>query len=64
MPIRMTDDPNDLYRPDYPGKVNGALQSTLIRPARFSNTGFGMIYFKVGANTIKAVACAGTIDKR
>ncbi|MFZ9386606.1 MAG: hypothetical protein ACO25B_01880 [Chitinophagaceae bacterium] len=60
----MTDDPNDLCRPVYPGKLNEALQGILIRPARFSNTGVGMIYLKVGANSSTAVACVVTIDKR
>lgn len=51
-------------RSDYPGKVNEALQSIMISSARFSNTNDGSIYFKVDANTNKAVACVVTIDKR
>lgn len=55
---------NQSSRPDYAGKVNEALQSIQIRSARFNNTGEGTIYFKVDANTNKAVACVVTIDKR
>ncbi len=51
-------------RPDYPGKVNDALESIRIRTARFNSTGDGTIYFKVDANTNKAVACVVAIDKR
>ncbi|HEV7782756.1 MAG TPA: peptidase C1A papain, partial [Chitinophagaceae bacterium] len=50
-------------QPDYPGKVNEALQSILIRSARFNNTADGRIYFKVDANSNKAVACIVAIDK-
>jgi hypothetical protein len=51
-------------RPDYLGKVNEALQSILIRTSRFNNTGDGRIYFKVDANSNKAVACVVAIDKQ
>jgi hypothetical protein len=51
-------------RPDYLGKVNEALQSILIRSARFNNTNDGTIYFKVDANDNKAVACVVAIDKQ
>lgn len=51
-------------RPDYAAKVNEALQSMLITSARFNNTGNGAIYFKVDANTNKAVACVVAIDKQ
>ena len=44
--------------------VNNALQSIAISSARFSNTGDGTIYFKVDANSNKAVAAVVTIDKR
>lgn len=49
---------------DYLGKVNEALQSIMIRSARFNNTNDGTIYFKVDANNNKAVACVVTIDKQ
>ena len=48
---------------DYLGKVNEALQSILIPSARFNNTNDGRIYFKVDANTNKAVACVVAFDK-
>ena len=51
-------------RPDYLGKINEALQSILIRTARFNNTNDGSIYFKVDANSNKAVACVVAIDKQ
>ncbi len=51
-------------QPDYMGKVNEALQSILIRTARFNNTADGEIYFKVDANSNKAVACVVAIDKQ
>ena len=51
-------------RSDYLGRVNEALQSIMIPSVRFSNTNDGSIYFKVDANTNKAVACVVTIDKR
>jgi hypothetical protein len=51
-------------RPDYLGKVNEALQSILIRSASFNNTSAGTIYFKVDANSNKAVACVVSIDKK
>jgi hypothetical protein len=50
-------------RPDYLSKVNEALQSMLIRSARFNNTNDGRIYFKVDANDNKAVACVVAFDK-
>jgi hypothetical protein len=49
---------------DYQGKVNEALQSILISTARFNNTNDGRIYFKVDANTNKAVACVVAFDKQ
>ena len=49
---------------DYLGKVNEALQSIMIRSARFNNTQDGTIYFKVDANSNKAVACVVAIDKQ
>ncbi len=49
---------------DYLGKVNEALQSILIRSARFNNTNDGTIYFNVDANDNKAVACVVAIDKQ
>lgn len=49
---------------DYAAKVNEALQSILISSARFNNTNTGSIYFKVDANSNKAVACIVSIDKR
>lgn len=51
-------------QPSYLGKVNEALQSILIRSARFNNTNDGTIYFKVDANDNKAVACVVEIDKQ
>lgn len=51
-------------RTEYADRVNEALQSILIRSARFRNTNDGTIYFKVDANSNKAVACVVTIDKR
>lgn len=51
-------------REDYLGKVNEALQSILIRSARFNNTNDGTIYFKVNANDNKAIACVVAIDKQ
>jgi hypothetical protein len=48
----------------YAGKVNEALQSILIRSARFSNTDKGAIYFKVDANDNKAVATIVAFDKQ
>jgi len=49
---------------DYLTKVNNALQSIMIRSARFNNSADGTIYFKVDANDNKAVACVVTIDKQ
>jgi hypothetical protein len=51
-------------RPDFHGKVNDALQSILINSARFNSTSDGRIYFKVDANSNKAVACVVAIDKQ
>lgn len=48
----------------YQGKVNEALQSILIRSARFNNGKDGTIYFKVDANDNKAVACVVEINKQ
>ena len=47
----------------YEGKVNEALQSIMIPTARFTNTGDGRIYFKVDANSNKAVATVVAFDK-
>lgn len=49
---------------NYAGKVNEALQSMLIRSAKFDNTTDGAAYFKVDANDNKAVACIVEIDKK
>ena len=51
-------------RADYLGKVNDALQSILISSSRFNSTSDGRIYFKVDANSNKAVACVVAIDKQ
>ncbi|MGQ0739978.1 MAG: C1 family peptidase [Bacteroidota bacterium] len=51
-------------RPDYHSRVNEALQSIMIRSARFSSGNDGTIYFKVDADSNKAVACVVAIDKR
>ena len=51
-------------RSDYLGKINEALQSILIKSAKFNNTNDGSIYFKVDANSNKAVACVVAIDKQ
>ena len=51
-------------RSDYLGKVNDALQSIMIRSTMFNNTNEGTIYFKVDANSNKAVACVVAIDKQ
>jgi hypothetical protein len=51
-------------RTDFQGKVNEALQSILINSARFNTTSDGRIYFKVDANSNKAVACVVAIDKQ
>ena len=51
-------------KPDYLGKINEALQTILIRSASFKNTTDGSIYFKVDANSNKAVACVVAIDKQ
>jgi hypothetical protein len=47
----------------YHAKVNEALQSILIPSARYTNTGDGKIYFKVDANSNKAVAAIVAFDK-
>ena len=49
---------------DYTTKVNEALQNILIPSAKFSSTDDGTIYFKVQANTNKAVASIVAIDKQ
>jgi len=54
---------NRSRRPDYAGKVNEAMKDILIQSSRFNNTNTGNIYFKVDANSNKAVACIVTIDK-
>ncbi len=51
-------------RADFGGRVSAALQSILISSARFNNTADGRIYFKVDANSNKAVACVVAIDKQ
>ena len=48
----------------YVDKVNEALQKIEIQSARFNNTNDGTIYFKVDANSNKAVACVVAIDKQ
>lgn len=49
---------------DYQGKVNDALQRILIQGARFNNTDAGEVYFRVDANSNKAVASIIAIDKQ
>ena len=61
---QLNDAINRSNQPTYEGKVNEAVNSILIRSASFTNTGEGEIYFRVGANDNKAVACIVTIDKR
>lgn len=51
-------------RTTFTDRVNEALQSIQIRSARYNNSADGTIYFKVDANSNKAVACVVTIDKR
>ena len=51
-------------RSDFASRVNEALQGDLIPSARYSNTNDGGIYFRVDANSNKAVACIVAIDKR
>jgi hypothetical protein len=55
---------NQSSQSNYLGKVNDALQTMLIRSARFNNTDDGRIYFKVDANNNKAVACVVAFDKK
>lgn len=55
---------NQSRQGSYQAKVNEALQSMLIPSARFSNTNDGTMYFKVDANSNKAVACVVAIDKQ
>jgi hypothetical protein len=55
---------NQSNKSDYIGKINDALQTMLIRSARFNNTNDGRIYFKVDANDNKAVACVVAFDKK
>ena len=50
-------------RATFTERVNEALQSIMIRSARYNNTADG-IYFKVDANSNKAVAAVVTIDKK
>ena len=54
---------NQSRQSTYLDKVNEAVQSILIRSAKFSNSNNGAIYFKVDANDNKAVACVVAIDK-
>ncbi|MCB0716392.1 MAG: C1 family peptidase [Chitinophagaceae bacterium] len=49
---------------NYYNKVNDALRNILIPSARYNTTSDGGIYFKVDANTNKAVACIVAIDKQ
>ena len=51
-------------RSTFTERVNEAIQSIMIRSARYNNTADGTIYFKVDANSNKAVACVVTIDKK
>lgn len=55
---------NQSRQSTYQAKVNEALQSIMINGARFSNTSDGTMYFKVDANSNKAVACVVAIDKQ
>ena len=55
---------NQSRQSSYQAKVNEALNSIMIGSARFNNTGDGRIYFKVDANSNKAVACVVAIDKQ
>jgi Papain family cysteine protease/Domain of unknown function (DUF4384) len=55
---------NKSTKVDYAGKVNEALQSILIRSARFNTNSAGSVYFKVDANDNKAVACIIAFDKK
>jgi hypothetical protein len=51
-------------RATYADKVNEAVKGISIPSARFNNTDKGTMYFKVDANTNKAVACIVAIDKQ
>ncbi len=55
---------NQSRQSNYQGKVNEALKSIMIAGARFNNTNDGTMYFKVDANSNKAVACVVAIDKQ
>ena len=57
-------DINRIKGNDYAARVNEALQNILIPSARFDNTDKGEIYFKVDANSNKAVACVVAFDKQ
>ncbi len=61
---QLNDAINKSGKTGYGEKVNEALQSILIRTARFGNGNDGSIYFKVDANTNKAVACVVEVDKK
>jgi hypothetical protein len=49
---------------DYQGKVNEAVSRIQIAGARYNNTSAGEVYFRVDANSNKAVACVVAIDKQ
>jgi Papain family cysteine protease len=51
-------------RPEYAEKVNEALQSILIRSAKYMSSSDGTMYFKVNANDNKAVASIVAFDKQ
>lgn len=55
---------NQSRQSTYQGKVNEAIQSIMISGARFNNTNDGTMYFKVDANSNKAIACVVAIDKQ
>lgn len=55
---------NQSRQSNYQGKVSEALKSIMIDGARFNNTNDGTMYFKVDANSNKAVACVVAIDKQ
>jgi len=55
---------NQSKQSTYQGKVNEAVQNISIPSARFNSTNTGTMYFKVDANTNKAVASIVAIDKQ
>ena len=55
---------NQSRQPTYEGKLNEAISAIRIPSARFSAGSGGNIYFKVDANSNKAVGCVVTIDKQ